>query len=190
MTDGLQHHHVRAGGGRTLGGWRWRLGGATMICSFTRVPQAWVVTDADADTDVLRWSEWDDLARRSHCRVQRRESAAPLGSSTTPSITLRHQHHHLSPSLHRGLTPPTPLHNGLTPGKEGHATRRPQYVISVPALAPNCCAACCLPLAIRRVPLYAPMQPVRGALHIRSRALTSGDCSRALLGTSQGQVGC
>lgn len=119
-----------------------------MICNFTRVPQAWVVTDADADTDVLRWSEWDDLARRSHCRVQRRESAAPLGSSTTPSITLRHQHHHLSPSLHRGLTPPTPLHNGLTPGKEGHATRRPQYVISAPALAPNCFAVCCLPFGV------------------------------------------
>lgn len=41
-----------------------------MICSFTGSRQGWVVTDAD----VLRCSDmgWDDLAHRSHCRVQRR----------------------------------------------------------------------------------------------------------------------
>lgn len=73
-----------------------------MICSFTRVPQAWVVTDADADTDVLRWSEWDDLARRSHCRVQRRESAAPG--------QLHHTIHHVTASAPPSFTqsPPRP----------------------------------------------------------------------------------
>jgi hypothetical protein len=54
------------------------------------------------------------------------------------------------PSPLRPHTAPK-LHNGLTPWKEGHATRRPQYV---PASAP--------PIAHRHVPLYlyATMQPL------------------------------
>ena len=100
------------------------------------------------------------------CRVQTPAAAGHL--------TLRHQHHHLILRLHCGPTPLTQLHHGLTPGKEGYATRRPQYV---PAPAPMACPS---PFAL------APIRNHASGSHHRSRALTA--CSRALRGASQRQV--
>ena len=156
-----------------------------MICNFTRVSQAWVVTDAD--TDVLRWSEWDDLARRSHCRVQRRESAAPG--------QLHHTIHHVTASAPPSFSqsPPRPYTAHTAPqwphSRERRTCDAPTSVCDISTGAgPQ--LLCCLLLAA----CHSACSPIRnhaaGALHIRSRALTSGDCSRALLGTSQGQVGC
>ena len=124
-----------------------------MICSFTRVPQAWVVTDADTDVDVLRWSEWDDLARRSHCRVQRRESAAPG--------QLHHTIHHVTASAPPSFTqsPPRPYTAHTAPpwphSRERRTCDAPTSVCDISACAgPQ--LRCCLPWPFGVFPYTQP----------------------------------